>query len=240
MSVKDQEGAKVRVGDLVFYSGEVWKVVSITLRSNDECDLLNMKNTSGIRNGVSPKNVEALGRDTISGLGSNGALDKHPLLKFKVGDHVCTKPGKFRTGKVTAVTQDKVTFEVWEAGTCKEVTYKANAVERTGSVSVVGSSVGSGSFSLGEYDYYHSEEELEREMKREREQQKWWERYNGGHKSSREPRKPREPEKKDSISMGELIEEEAKRLSREAAPPKQGGEEGEEDKPKIKKRKGEW
>lgn len=230
MSVNDQEGIGLKMGDLVFYSGEVWKIMAIILPD----ERLNLKNTNGIRNGVSAKNVEALGRDTISGLGSNGASKPHPMLRFKVGDHVCTKAGKFRTGKVTAVTTDKVTFEVWEDGTCKEVTYKANAVELTGSLSGSVSAFRSdrkktsATFSFNELD--------ERERDWQEEQARWWERYSGGHKSSREPR---EPEKKDQISMGELIEEEAKRLSREGGPPREGS--GEEDKkPKIKKRQGEW
>lgn len=222
MSVNDQEGIGLKMGDLVFYSGEVWKIMAIILPD----ERLNLKNTNGIRNGVSAKNVEALGRDTISGLGSNGASKPHPMLRFKVGDHVCTKAGKFRTGKVTAVTTDKVTFEVWEDGTCKEVTYKANAVELTGGKQQIST------FSFG--DGYDEMDRREREW--ERDQQKWWERYSGGHKSSREPR---EPEKKDQISMGELIEEEAKRLSREGSPPKEGSAE-EDKKPKIKKRQGEW
>jgi preprotein translocase subunit YajC len=233
MSVKDQEGIPMKVGELVFYSGEVWKIGSITLRKDEEYDLLNLKNTNGIRNGVSPKNVGALGRDTISGMGSNGA-NKHPLLKFKVGDHVCTKSGRFRTGKVTAVTQDKVTFEVWEDGTCKEVTYKANAVDRTGrlaaSVSAYTASVvdhvrsDNDSFSLGSQGRVKWSEGS-------REHHMWWD------KSS--PKESKEPEKKDSISVGELIEDETRRLSREGGPPN----EGEENKPPkvvIKKRKGEW
>lgn len=227
MSVKDQEDIGLKMGDLVFYSGEVWKIMAIILPD----ERLNLKNTSGIRNGVSSRNVESLGRDTISGLGSNGA-SVHPLLKFKVGEHVCTKSGKFRTGKVTAVTTDKVSFEVWEDGTCKEVTYKANAVERTG---------GSASAFISDRTSSILSELDARNRNWEQDQLEWWKRYDGGHKSSRESsRKSREPEKKDSISMGELIEEEAKRLSREGSPPREGGGDEEEKKPKIKKRQGEW
>lgn len=224
MSVKDQEGIGLKTGDLVFYSGEVWKISSIVLPD----EKLMLRNMNGIRNGVSARNVEALGRDTISGLlGSNGAHG-HPMLRFKVGDHVCTKSGKFRTGKVTAITTDKVTFEVWEDGTCKEVIYKANAVELTKSLAL-GSDPRqreSTTFSFGEID----------ERERNWQEEQWWERYSGG---SSGQRAVREPEKKDSISMGELIEEEAKRLSREGRPPKEASEE-EDKKPKIKKRQGEW
>ena len=230
---QDVEGVEIRRGDLVYYSGEVWKVLGWRIDSTELPKYLNLKNSNGARNGVKDSNVECLGDDTITGMSTNGE-SKTPgnvHLPFKVGDHVCTRSHiqAFRTGKVVYADSAYVKIEVWEAGGCKTVKYRVDDVEHTGQQSASRAFEGGGNvidINEREYDAYN-----------------WWERTGyGGSLSDKSLRRissrSRKPSKRHSISTGELIEDEARRLREDGSPPKESGDD--DDKPKIKKRKGEW
>lgn len=230
---QDAEGVEIRRGDLVYYSGQVWKVLGWRIDSTELPKYLNLKNNNGARNGVKDSNVECLGDDTITGMTINGESEKKDSvhLPFKVGDHVCTRPhlSVFRTGKVVYADSAYVKIEVWEGGSCKTVKYRVDAVEHTGQQSVSRAFEGGGTvIDINE---------------RDQDAYKWWERdyFSGGTSDGslrRISSRSRKPSKRHSISTGELIEDEARRLREDGSPPKEGGDE--DDKPKIKKRKGEW
>lgn len=233
---EDAEGVEIRRGDLVYYSGQVWKVLGWRIDSTELPKYLNLKNNNGSRNGVKDTNVECLGKDTITGMTINGESKpgNSPVhLPFKVGDHVCTRSHlqTFRTGKVVYADSAYVKIEVWEAGGCKTVKYRVDDVEHTAGSSAKRAFEGGGTvIDITEREQSGLSSYCD----------DWWTR--GGGFSDRSMRqisgKSRRATKRHSISTGELIEDEARRLRKDGEPPKEGGDD--DDKPKIKKRKGEW
>lgn len=230
---QDAEGVEIRRGDLVYYSGEVWKVLGWRIDSHTLPKYLNLKNNRGTRNGVKDSNVECLGSDTITGMTVNGESKKPGNsgvhLPFKVGDHVCTRVGTFRTGKVVYADSAYVKIEVWEAGGCKTVKYRVDDVEHIGQQNAQRAFDGGGGSVIdisereqsGLSSYYDD----------------WWNRHGNDRNLRQISSRSRKPSKRHSISTGELIEDEARRLREDGSPPKEGGE---DNKPKIKKRKGDW
>jgi hypothetical protein len=259
MSPKDEAGNSVRIGDLVLYLGEVFKVLDWRAGlAGHNLELTNIYRSNV--GAVDSRLVVGLGDDTISGLKKGGQPrteitqpldftercaaadpcfedDDHnrPIgLAFHVGDYV-RRRSSGEMGQVVMAAIRTVTVEVWPArgGALVSKVWKVGECE----LSLHGKSkkvTRAATPSREELDeafggtFYRGESE--------------------GHDSRPSlvdwrigcPRKVKEPEKKDSISKQDLINDEVRRLNKERRD-KVMGVQPEEKKPlPLRTRKEQW